>query len=393
MAQPFAVGAIVLIFFMLTKTLVLDMKQLLSAALLGGALLGLTACQENNNTYDIPETYNFDNVSYTGQTERLDMVAEMSAYMKTANAPGGPVLDAAKLKDMYGDHTNNPFTNTNLNSSSKQLKNKTVSTMQATFDSYLDAAAVNSQATNTTASNGTAGIATTNEGSHYLVNANGIEWVQVFEKSLMGACFYYQGTAVYLGEGKMNVDNKDVVPGQGTAMEHHWDEAFGYVGIPQDFPGNTNGIRFWGKYINTHENVYPFNDRIMDAFIKGRAAISNDDLTTRDEQISALRRDWELVVVATAIYYLNNTKEVVANNQARGLHFLSEVYGFVASLKWGTGTGSITTMQVDAILSDLFGSADAMQANAWDVDVAKIDAAKAALIGYFPELDGVKDQL
>lgn len=370
------------------------MKKLLSTILIGSILWSFTACEQpDDNKYTVPTTYNFDNVSYTGQTQRLAMLSELSAYMKTANTPGAAALDATKMKDMYSN-SNSPFAEASLNSATnKQLKNKTITGMAATFERYLDNAAANSLQTSATASNGTAGIATTNEGSTYLVNENGIEWVQIFEKSLIGACFYYQATAVYMGEGKMDVDNTTVTPGEGTDMEHHWDEAFGYLGVPIDFPSNTSNLKFWGKYLNVHENVYPLNQRMMDAFLKGRAAISNNDLTTRDEQITALRKDWELVTVATAIYYLNKTKDVVTTNQQRGLHFLSEVYGFISSIKWGAGTGSITTTQVDVILADLFGSADATQANAWNVDDAKIEAAKTALVGHFPELADVKDQL
>lgn len=369
------------------------MKKLIYTIFVGSVLLIFTACEKTDDSgYTVPETYNFDNVSYTGQAERLAMLSELSTYMKTANTPGAAALDASKMKNMYSN-SNNPFADATLNASTKQLKSKTTSNMVATFESYLDHAATTSLHTSATASNGTAGIATTNEGSKYLVNENGMEWTQVFTKSLMGACFYYQATAIYMGSGKMDVDNETVTPGKGTKMEHHWDEAFGYLGVPIDFPTNTSGLKFWGKYLNTHEGVYPLNKRVMDAFIKGRAAISNKDITTRDEQITALRKNWELIPVATAIYYLNKTKGVVNNNQERGLHFLSEVYGFISSIKWGAGTGSVTSAQVDAILTNLYGNADATQANAWNVDLAKIEAAKTALVGYFPELASVKDQL
>ena len=72
------------------------------------------------------------------------------------------------------------------------------------------------------------------------MDANGIEYTQLIEKGLMGAVFYYQITNVYLGDGKMDVDNADQVdPDNGkyyTTMEHHWDEAFGYFSDAVDFP-------------------------------------------------------------------------------------------------------------------------------------------------------------
>lgn len=359
--------------------------------------LTFTACetpQPNDNSYTVPTTYNFDNVSYSGQTARLNMMAEITTYIKTAHNSNAPALDAAKIKDMYGDNTGNYFTDAALNSSTKQLKSKTVATEQAKFESYMDAAAATSQHTGMTASNGQAGILSNNAGSKtYLFNENGIEWAQIIEKGLMGACFYYQGTAVYLGDSKMNVDNTIVNAGEGTDMEHHWDEAFGYFGVPTDFPTNTSGLVFWGKYCNKHESVFPLNQKMMDGFLKGRAAISAKDITTRDAQITELRKQWELVVAATSIYYLNNVKDDLGTDNAAAYHGLSEVFAFIMSLKYGAGTNAITSTQVDAILTALFGSADPLQANNYNVTATKIEAAKTALVGYFSDLDPVKDTL
>ncbi|MEZ5022552.1 MAG: DUF4856 domain-containing protein [Chitinophagales bacterium] len=52
-----------------------------------------------------------------------------------------------------------------------------------------------------------------------------------------------------------NVDNTTIEEGDNyTAMEHHWDEAFGYLGVPVDFksnwPSDRNGrSQIWGSYI------------------------------------------------------------------------------------------------------------------------------------------------
>lgn len=363
---------------------------------LGAAAVLFTACDPKTDdiTYAIPETYNFDNVSYTGQENRLDKMAEITTYIKTAHAVNAGALDANKLKDMYGANTGDHFSTAALNNSTKQLKDKTIATAQAKFDSYLDAVATTSLSTSSAATNGQAGIASNNAGDKiYLFNANGMEWAQIIEKELMGACFYYQATAVYMGDGKMDVDNELVTPDEGTAMEHHWDEAFGYFGVPTDFPTNTTGLVFWGKYCNVHEGVYPLNKKMMDAFLKGRAAISANDLSTRDAQITALRTNWELVVAATAIYYLNNAKTNLSSDPVAAYHGLSEVYGFISSLQYGAGTGAITTANVETILTDLFGSADAFQANNYNVTDAKIEAAKTSLVTYYTELAAVKDQL
>lgn len=358
-------------------------------------VLGFTSCQtEDDFSYTVPATYTFNNVSYSGQTNRLDMMAEITSYIKTAHVANASALDAAKIKDMYGDNTGNHFSTTDLNTSTKQLKSKTIATEQSNFEAYMDAVALASQSTNMTASNGQAGIATNNAGTKfYLLNERGIEFAQVIEKGLMGACFYHQGTSVYMGSGKMDVDNTTITDGEGTEMEHHWDEAFGYFGINKNFPTNTSDIRFWGKYTNKHEAVYPLNKIVMDAFLNGRAAISAKDLDTRDAQITILRKNWELVIAATSIYYLNNVKDDLGSDPVAAYHGLSEVYGFVSSLKYGTGASGITASQVNNILTDLFGSSDALLANNYNVTTAKIEAAKTALVNIFTDLNAVKDTL
>ncbi len=354
------------------------------------ALLAFSSCDKaKDDTYDIPTTYNFDNVDYSGQTQRLDMLSEISAYAKSTNVANATALDAVKLKDMYAN-TNAQFSDATLSASTKTIKDKMVSSTQSTFDTYIDALATASQSTAATAANGTAGIITNNDNSKsYLLNANGVELAQVLEKGIMGACFYYQGTAVYLGSGKIDVDNEAIVDGQGTSMEHHWDEAFGYFGVPTDFPTNTTDLRFWGKYTNLHETVYPLNDKIMDAFLKGRAAISNDDMDARDEAIATIRKNWELVVAASAIHYINEA--INSSDAAVDHHSLSEAFGFLMGLKYGVGT--LTVANVESLLTDTFGSNDPLQVNLYNVTNAKLETAKTTLVGLLTDLSAEKDNL
>jgi hypothetical protein len=67
------------------------MKSLRLLGLVLLAVFAFTACDENstageNDTnYDIPSTYDFENVSYSGQTQRLDMMEELTVYMKTSS--------------------------------------------------------------------------------------------------------------------------------------------------------------------------------------------------------------------------------------------------------------------------------------------------------------------
>lgn len=358
-------------------------------------VLGLTSCQPDDDfSYTVPETYNFENVSYTGQSNRLDMMAEITTYIKTAHVANAPALDAAKIKDMYGDNTGNHFSTSDLNSSTKQLKSKTVTTEQANFESYMDAVALASQSTNMTASDGQAGIAANNAGTKfYLLNEHGIEFAQVIEKGLMGACFYYQGTSVYMGAGKMDVDavdNTTVVDGEGTEMEHHWDEAFGYFSVPTDFPTNTDGLAFWGDYSNDRDMLLGTNATIMDNFLKGRAAISNNDLTARDEAIIDIQAGWELVSVGTAIHYINSALDNFSDDALRN-HALSEAAAFVYALNFNPNK-KVTTSNIEDLLVQIGGDKDFVDMNFYLSTEADLNAAKDALATYY-SLEEKKDDL
>ena len=85
----------------------------------------------------------------------------------------------------------------------------------------------------------------------YAFDEFGFEPVQLVEKGIMGATFFYQAVSVYMSEDKIGnaVDNSEVDPINGTTMEHHWDEAFGYFGVGVDVP-TTIPNDFWGKYSN-----------------------------------------------------------------------------------------------------------------------------------------------
>lgn len=362
--------------------------RLLGLALL--AVFAFTSCDEENTggendvNYEIPSTYDFENVSYTGQTQRLDMLEELTVYMKTAN--DGTVLDAQTMLDMYANE-NNAFSKAELNDAdTKELENKTVEVDIEMFQAFIrDFAAATAEADGGVGSNGTPGVVTSpNDASKkYFFDAKGFEHIQLIEKGLMGSCFYFQGASIYLGSGKMDVDNEEIEEGKGTAMEHHWDEAFGYFGVPNDFPSNTDGIRFWGKYANGRDDLLGSNEAIMNAFIKGRAAISNKDLETRDEQIEIIRNEWERVSAATAVHYLNAANDAFADDAVRN-HTLSEAWAFIHALKYNPNQ-KLSNTEVEGILAEL-------GENFYEITTDNINAAKASLVEAYG-FEDIQDQL
>lgn len=346
------------------------------------ALVFVSCKKDKPEDYDIPTTYSFENVNYSGQTQRLDMLEELTALMKTGNTQGITV-DAQAMKDMFSNESN-PFSDAALNSSGKQLKNKTFSLDADTYEDWMDQLATASQSS-VAGSNGVAGVVS-NGSSSYLFDENGFEMTQLIEKGLMGACFFYQISTIYLGEDKIGeaVDNENITVGEGTDMEHHWDEAFGYFGVPVDFPTNTDGVRFIGNYCNGRNTVLTtLSQDAMTAYLTGRAAISNDDMDTKNAQIPIIREKLELVFASTAIHYLNDAKANISDDAKRN-HVLSEAYAFTKGLKYNPDR-KISDAQIQSVL-------DAMGNNFYEVTLSGLDEARNTLSGIY-SLDSVKDQL
>lgn len=288
--------------------------------------------------YNIPSTYNFSVVDFTTSTQRISMLGEMTTYLRsthTTTQTTQPTLSAQKLKDMYMN-ANNQFTLSALNTSGVQLKSATDNTfsfqtiLESDFDD-AEAASITSAAspTTTTASNGVKGKLITSSRA-ILVDANGFEYKEVAEKGIMGAVFYYQATTIL--KNIATYDNVTKVNGL-TAQEKAWDEAFGYFGVPVDFPTNVTGLKYWGSYCNSVSIAINSNSTIMDAFLKGRAAISNGDSERRDANRDIVMATWEKVAAAKCISYLKGAKTNLSDI-ATLHHNLSEGHGFIAAFKY-----------------------------------------------------------
>lgn len=304
-----------------------------------------TSCNQDDNAdiLDVPSTYEFtregnSTVSYSGQTERLDMLALMSTYMKSSNTVGSAALDAQVLKDMFGNE-NSPFSGQTF---AKNLKSKCFQNDVAMFETYMDELAAASQATGT-ASDGFAGVlvdGSSDPTSGYRVDENGVELTQVIEKGLMGAVFYYQAMEVYLSADRMgSVGNENLEADENyTAMEHYFDEAFGYFGVPTDFPSvsTIDDTRFWGKYCNSRNGgLYDgINDEMAAAFRTARAAIVAKDYDARDQAIQTIQQKWSVVAAASAVDYLRKGLSTSGEPNYKRHHTLSEAIGFLMALDY-----------------------------------------------------------
>lgn len=377
------------------------MKKL--SLILLGATLFTASCKKDDPTPTSsgptqPKTYSFDNVSYSGQTTRLDMLGELTAEMK--KPASGTAADAQVMLNMFKNE-NDPFTDGALNSATKQLKNKCFDVMgeapsASTFEYYMGRLASLSAQSTGSWSPGTAGVATSGSKAYYL-DENGVEYVQIVEKGLMGAVFYYQIAETYTRDGKIGnaVDNENVTDGKGTDMEHHWDEAFGYFGAPVDLTEDNyadKSLRYHAKYAKKGSAVgLETVGKVMDQFIKGRFSISNKDYMARDEAAAQLRKEYEMIMVTTAIHYINGAISDFGDDAIRN-HEISEAYAFIISLHYNSDkliSDADLVMVKDYFREDMGGHKVPSFLN---ITVAKLTDAKNKLSSVYG-LDAVKDQL
>lgn len=356
----------------------------------------------NTPSYTVPTTYAFtdangnNTVSFGGQKQRLDMLSEMVTYMKTANT-AGTAISGQTLKNMYANsgYTWADANNLGMTGSSKQLKSKTAAGDQGvivSFEGYMDAMGTLSATTTTgqeTGAPGTGGV-WPNDGvkGPYLMSDKGQEYTQLIEKGLMGAVFTNQMTMNYLAN-IANDDNTNAVDASAgkhyTEMEHHWDEAYGYFTSEIDYP--TNGTnRFWGKYASKREAVLGSKTKLSEAFRKGRAAISNKDYTTRDEQVNIINMEMEKVAAGTAIHYLKYAKTNITKNSARN-HAISEAVAFLAGMKYGyrASNGGMTSAEITGVLGTIGQDFNVVTITSLDAAINTI-ASKTGLTSYVSTL-------
>lgn len=308
-------------------------------------------------------------VDFSGQKARLDMFVELDGRMKLAQKQQ---ITAQELKNMYANK-NNAFTNQELNeATAKQLRDKTASslsiteaeTARTTIEGYFDKIALMSQSFNIQAEEGIAGVYTSATGSKYLVDEKGIEWGQVAAKSIIGAVIFDQIVNGYLGDEKQSVDNTTLLEGKNyTRLEHHWDEAYGYLTSNSIYPK----LKADGKKDERGLGSYAYQDvtageaakktaGLYLAFLKGRAAIVNKDDKTRKEQIALIRNSLEKTLAKVTISYLKKAQDdIAANNLANAVHSFSEGAGFLYSLRFAYNA-KISAAVSDQLFNELIGA-------------------------------------
>ncbi|MBL4654670.1 MAG: DUF4856 domain-containing protein, partial [Bacteroidia bacterium] len=83
--------------------------------------------------------------------------------------------------------------------------------------------------------------------------------------------------------------------------------------------------------VNTDVN---YTKAIFDAFLEGRAAITNIDYSKRNTAITTIEDNWEEIIAATAIHYINETKSDITSGSFDIIKHWAELKGYVNMLSY-----------------------------------------------------------
>jgi hypothetical protein len=265
-----------------------------------------------------------------------------------------------------------------------------------------------------------------------LVTEEGLHLGELVEKVLLGVIHFSQGTDDYLDD---DVDGKglrsdNTMPAEAgalyTALEHSWDEGFGYFGAAIDYADYTDEelaaaggrpeyahgyhdadgdgcvdvfseINFAASVNAAKRDVgattmIDLTGRAFDAFVRGRTLISETNGALEPAAFAMLQaerdsivRAWEEAIAATAIHYVN---EVLADLAACG----TTEYAFVDHAKhWGELKGFALAFQFSPRSPFSTGAADFAALHAAIGDRPVLCAGDLA--GYQSALGGAREAL
>ncbi|WP_448701960.1 DUF4856 domain-containing protein [Mucilaginibacter sp. AW1-3] len=357
-------------------------KSLPILCTLFAVLFFAAACKKSSNddttpTYDVPTTYNFANANFADATTRLGMLTEIGNLTRLATSGA---IDGPRIKNML-TNTGAPFTTAAYNTSGIQLNDQFAPAFKTDVISFIDSL-VKVAAAGTTASRGVQGVGASSASptSKYALSGLGVNYAQVINKAAMGGFITYQEVTIM--SNISGYDNTTVVNGS-TAMEHAWDMAFGYWGVPIDFPTTKTGAKFWGSYTSQVDSGYKANKILMGAFLKGRAAISHKDSKTITEQAAIILDVFNKLNAAGALQEVQEAKASISDNIARNSR-MSEMYGFVYAIKYNPKR-TLTDTQYNNLLG-------MFPVSLYDLTLTQLNALRDAVASPYG-FDAVKDIL
>ena len=300
---------------------------------------------------DTPTEYSFESrfnsgessVSYSGQVVRNLLINDIKTQMGADAGSGNP---ATLISMMANDNANQAILSSAGDMLTVQTKYHDISSSHlndrlTAVDSYI-IPGYNANATALV--NGWVQESVANGKTRLTGDNAGIRLDQITQKTLWGAVSYWQATSKYMS--KIPTDDNSMASGDDnyTAMEHHWDESFGYFGAALDYntgytddsdrksgpynDSNSDGsIDFKSEYnagwavtaakrdvCDACDVNHDFTKTIFDAYLEGRTLITNQaDLTEILVQRDIVMNTWEKVVAAVSIHYVNDVAADIAS--------------------------------------------------------------------------------
>lgn len=287
---------------------------------------------------------------------RLRMFRALAAYVSSATtAP----IDSTILSNMFWNK-NAPFTGiyADLNNADFNIKDVTAFSKINQADVHHDLeVAFGRMAYISTKASQTAAKGTAGKNGTYLVDENGIEWGQIIQKTLIGAYHLDLIGNVLLNTG-LNADNQNLVPGKKyTQLEHNWDEAYGFLTNNDIYYNGTidpNAPKIAAAnaeyYLGSYAWEYNKNGfiKLHSAFLKGRAAVHNNDMVEVRAQAAIIRAVLEKAIGGAANGYMGKSYDATATDAAKA-HAFGEGKGFVYSTRFCTLTGADDAYSNDLI--------------------------------------------
>ena len=207
-------------------------------------LIVFTGCEDNDAAEDdnaavlieTPTAYTFDSrfndgessVSYSGQVVRNLLMNDIKGLIAD-NVGGG---NTATINSMMANDDADLGIIAAEGMNTVQTKYHDISTSQlndrlAAVTSYTD------PGYGANAQDMIAGWVA--ESEFYSVRPSGVDLGQMAQKVMWGAIAYWQGTSKYMSKIPDDDNSMSDDGDPYTAMEHHWDESFGYFGAARDY--------------------------------------------------------------------------------------------------------------------------------------------------------------
>jgi hypothetical protein len=338
----------------------------------------------------VPSTYNFDNVNYGGQIVRLLLLMDLEAKIQTAATTN---VTKAELMALFEQNNEVLGKYTGI-ATGKNIKGKFLasSVTSGIKQQWLDSIEVWFDT-----------IEARSPAANAWIRTDGVDLSQAIAKTLMGAVIYDQAVNHYLNV-LTTADNSTVTPGIGTAMEHQFDEAFGYFGAARDFNSYTDAQIASGYHIDsnsdgkkdtTSEMNFKYYARaaairddsiknlsgknytkeIFDNFLLGRFSISTNNYSQRDIAIANIKQLWEEVIAASVIHYINRTKSAT-DGSANHKKWWTEMKYYYNMLRFYP-SNKLQQQGVYDLVDDLLGKKPS------DETTAKLDQAAGIIAAFY----------